>query len=353
MASPTASAERSRGERVDDGDVLAAAHRPPPQQAAEHDRDHRRPDRRARSTAASRAAGARASAATDRVKRRHHRRDRRSPAISTPAPDTPGQRAGGHPVDVVEHLLLVALEGVTFATTAVGEDDDLVLGGLDAQPAPGDEVEQRGDGGVRRHDEAVGQQAGDRRRLGAELGRARRRHEARRSGGDPGVEQQGERGQEQQDRPQQRPAVGSREERQQTDHPSPADRPHTAVIMARRRPPLIDPPRVTMAGRRRPRRGSSPPSSATGATRAGGGRTSTPACVEGALDGLAQRPLQAELGAGGGAHEQPQGDAVGAHRLHAQQLGRGQHVALVAIVVRPTPRRRRCTTSRVRPRSAS
>ena len=30
-----------------------------------------------------------ASAATDRVKRRHHRRDRRSPAISTPAPDTP------------------------------------------------------------------------------------------------------------------------------------------------------------------------------------------------------------------------------------------------------------------------
>ena len=52
-------------------------------------------------------------------------------------------------MDVVEDLLLVAGERVALAAAAIGEHDDLVLGVLDAQPAPGDEVEERGDGGRR------------------------------------------------------------------------------------------------------------------------------------------------------------------------------------------------------------
>ena len=50
---------------------------------------------------------------------------------------------------MVEDLLLVAGEMVALPAPPVGEQDHLVLGVLDAQPAAGDEVEQGGDGGLR------------------------------------------------------------------------------------------------------------------------------------------------------------------------------------------------------------
>ena len=62
---------------------------------------------------------------------------------------------------MVQHLLLVARELIALPTAPVGEEDDLVLGVLDAQPTAGDEIEEGGDGGRWRDDEAIRQQAGD------------------------------------------------------------------------------------------------------------------------------------------------------------------------------------------------
>ena len=147
MAMADGARRRARdGERVDDGVRLAAAHRPPPQRT-----------RRARSVTTG---GPRASTSQRRLVRPlaagvgddgpgepppPPARQAQAGDLDAGAGDA-GQRAGGELVDVVEDLLLVAREGVALAAAPVGEQDDLVLGVLDAQPAAGDEVEQRGDG---------------------------------------------------------------------------------------------------------------------------------------------------------------------------------------------------------------
>ena len=215
---------RPRRQRVDDGVGLAGAHRPPPQQPAERrivtigGPTARTSQRRLRQR------WRRASATTDlREPPPPAARQAQAGDLDAGAGDA-GQRPGRQLVDVVEDLLLVAREGVALAAAPVGEQDDLVLGVLDAQPASGDEVEQRGHGRRRRDDEAVRQQAGDGRRLGAELGRRASTRPAAAVGcAIAGPQQQHERGQQQQDRPPQRPGVGSREEPEQRDHPSAAD----------------------------------------------------------------------------------------------------------------------------------
>ncbi len=269
-----------RRQRVDDRVGITGADRPPPEVTAEHDGHDRRADGEEAPAALGQALAA--SVGDDRPRE-----------ASPPAPGEPqagdldaragdaGQRPGRELVDVVEDLLLVALEGVALAPAPVGQHDDLVLGVLDPQPPARDEVEQRRHGRRRRDDEPVGQQAGDGGGLRTELGRRRRGDEPGRAGPERRPQLQRHRRQQEQDRPPQQPGVGSREEPEQPDHPSRRRWSRTASSWhERRRERTLDVTARRVGARSRT---------------AAAGRDA--GAVEGELDRLAQRPLQAELGA--------------------------------------------------------
>ena len=154
--------QRPRRQGVGDRLALAAAHRAPPQQSRKHQRDEC--GREGEHTPAALDEALPLGVAHDRGGEPPPPPPRQAQPgdLDTRAGDA-GEGPGGELVDVVEHLLLVAGQVVTLPTAAIGEHDDLVLGVLDAQPAAGDQVEERGDGGRRGDHEAVRQQAGDRR----------------------------------------------------------------------------------------------------------------------------------------------------------------------------------------------
>ena len=142
-----------------------------------------------------------------------------------------------------------------------------------------------------RDDEAVRQQAGDRRRLGAELGRRRRAGEPRWAGGDRRRRRAGA-------------SVASSSTTDQSRAP-PSGRVKNPIIATLRHRPHAAGHGVIMARRSRA-------THLRGLARRAVGRRGdlrSRALVEAALDRLAQRPLQPELGAGRGLDEQAQGHA--------------------------------------------